>query len=58
MQAPGRRDKGTNSCFTDTTFVFDTIIPEEHLNADKTVKEALDAAAKETDYLMQDAGYY
>ena len=33
------RDKGTNSCFTDTTFVFDTIIPEEHLNADKTVKE-------------------
>ena len=25
---------------------------------DKTVKEALDAAAKETDYLMQDAGYY
>ncbi len=32
------RDKGTNSCFTDTTFVFDTIIPEEHLNADKTVK--------------------
>ena len=25
---------------------------------DKTVKEALDAAAKETDILMQDAGYY
>ena len=25
---------------------------------DKSVKEALDDAAKETDYLMQDAGYY
>ena len=32
------RDKGTNSCYTGDTFVFDTIIDEANLNADKTVK--------------------
>ena len=32
------RDKGTNSCYTDKVFVFDTIIGSQHLNSDKTVK--------------------
>ena len=32
------RDKGTNSCYTDKVFVFDTIIESQHLNSDNTVK--------------------